>query len=240
MFAHPNLEADFKARSESLQLSRVVPAMIDSTILKPDFRLDDLRSLAVEAIDIGFRAVCIPPAAVPVVSPYLRESTVQCCTVVGFPLGFQTTSVKCFEAAEAIKQGASEIDFVQNLQFAKSHQVDKWLAEMRQIVEVCGNTLVKVILETSLLTPEEIIKSVQIAYEAGVHVIKTSTGFGARGASIQDISLIASTLANLESKSQRRLGIKASGGIRDAKFAMSLIDAGATRIGTSCGSAILH
>lgn len=239
MFAHPMLEADFRSRSDSLKHSRVLPLMIDATILKANYHLDELESLAKEAITYGFRAVCVPPAAVSHTSKWLHGSPVQCCTVVGFPLGFQTTAVKCFEAREAIRQGAHEVDFVQNIHFIKNRYFNEALIEMKQIVEYSGDSLVKVILETSQLNPDEIVKSVEIAFEAGVHVIKTSTGFGTRGASLEDVALIASTLERLEKKTSKKLGIKASGGIREANFALSLIAAGATRIGTSCGSAIL-
>ena len=240
MIAHPFLEADFLNQRNILLHGKSVAPLIDSTILKADYLENEIQSLAREAQSCGFRAVCVPPSALSIAKPELGSSGVHLCTVVGFPLGYQSTAVKCFEAEKALESDAQEIDFVQNLSWLKEKNYRDLRREMEAIVNAAGSGLVKVILETALLDPSEILQATEIAFESGVHVIKTSTGFSSRGASLEDIKTIHSCLARLDQKFQRKLGIKASGGIKSLSFALELIAAGATRLGTSSGIALIQ
>lgn len=249
MLAHPFLKKDFEAREQFLKERRGIERLVDSTLLKPDYLAQDIKDICEKALTLQVRAVCLPPAAIELAGSFLTargspvcsehsddgspSGPIHLCTVVGFPLGYQTTEVKCYEIKKALDKGANEIDFVQNISFIKDKAFGHAFQEMRAIVDASQNAIIKVIIETSLLSREEIIQCCEISFEAGVHIVKTSTGFGARGASVEDIELIATTLYSLEKRHKRRLGIKASGGIRTGEFATALIEAGASRIGTS-------
>jgi deoxyribose-phosphate aldolase len=245
MFAHPELEKDFAnaaaIRSGSFTKSAVAQ-LVDSTVLKSDSVEERIESLCAEAVRYGFRSVCVPPSLVSRAAASLRQQgprAVLVCTVVGFPNGYNEHSVKVFETSQAVAAGADEIDFVQNAGWVKSRQWERLRAEYEGIVAAASGKLVKIILETSLLTEEEIRLCSLLAARAGVHVVKTSTGFGSRGASVRDIEVIAAALAEVEKETGKRFGIKASGGVRSMDDARALIAAGATRLGTSGGAAIV-
>jgi len=187
-------------------------------------------SLCQEAIAYQFAAVCIPPCYVKLATGLLYEQKVKVATVIGFPFGYQTAEVKFFEAHKALGAGAAEIDMVMNLAAFKSKQFEAVENEIGELATLCHfkNAQLKVIIETALLSEQEIIAACQICTEAEADFVKTSTGFASRGASVADIQLLR---ANLPENIQ----IKASGGIRDFAFAQELIAAGADRIGTSAG-----
>ena len=215
-------------------LHHELTAMIDHTLLKPDATAAQIAKLCQEARDYCFKSVCINPYWVPYASKLLRDSSVKVCTVIGFPLGATTTAAKVRDAAEAVAAGASEVDMVQNIGALKSGDYQTVLEDIRAVVRaVQGKAIVKVILETCLLNDSEKIKSCQLTVEAGADFVKTSTGFGAGGATIADISLMRQTVGP-------DFGVKASGGVRDYEAAMAMIQAGASRIGTSSGVSIVQ
>lgn len=206
---------------------------IDHTLLKPDATSGEIRRLCEEAVEYGFAAVCVPPVFVPLAAELLYGSGVATATVVGFPLGYATPSSKAFEAAEAVRGGASEIDMVIHLGAAREGRLDDVEDEIRQVVKGASGGAVKVILECSAL--DELLKGelTERVVAAGASFVKTSTGFGAGGATVADVRLLAETAAG-------RIGVKASGGIRDLDFFLQLVRAGATRIGTSAGVRIME
>jgi len=212
-----------------------IAAMIDHTILKPEANSEDVRRLCQEAIEYGFFSVCVNPTYVKQVHRLLSGSKVATCCVVGFPLGASSPETKAMEARRAIREGASEIDMVINVGAMKSGDEDLVLRDIRAVVEACrdGSALLKVILETSLLTPAEIVRVCEMCMQAGADYVKTSTGFGSAGAKEENVRLMARTVA------PRNLGVKASGGIRSYDDAIRMIQAGATRIGASSGIAIM-
>lgn len=213
-------------------------ALIDSTLLRPEATAAQIEALCSEAVRLRLRAVCVPPALVPVAARVLQGArqpqTVALCTVVGFPLGYTPTEIKVMEMAFLARAGATEIDFVQNLGLVKAGDWTSLSQEMEVLVRAVPNALTKVILETCALTTEEIVRCTRIACAAGVDVIKTSTGFGSRGASVEDIVAIVGAIPP-----KMVHGIKASGGIKTLAQAQALIAAGATRIGASAGAALL-
>lgn len=200
--------------------------MMDHTNLKPDATLDDIEILCNEAKEFGFKSVCVNPSNVIFASELLKDEAIDVCTVVGFPLGANTTKIKFFEAKNAIESGASEIDMVMNIGAFKSGLDKNVLEDIEMVVFGTGEHLVKVIIETALLTDKEIINACQIIKESGAEFVKTSTGITYPGATVEDIKLIKKTVGS-------KLGIKASGGIRNLKNALEMVEAGATRIGTS-------
>lgn len=206
---------------------------IDHTLLKPEATRQDIARLCAEAKRYNFAAVCINPAYVKIASDLLRGSPVRICTVVGFPLGTTTTAVKAFEAAEAVNNGADEIDMVLNPGALKGGDEAYVLAEITAVVRAARGKTVKVILETGLLTADEKVLACRLAGKAGAHYVKTSTGFGPGGATVEDIRLMRETVGT-------GLGVKASGGVRTREAALEMIGAGATRIGTSWGVSMLE
>ncbi len=203
---------------------------IDHTILKPDTSEADVLKLCEEAVRFGFAAICIPPYFVRKCKQVLKESNVKIATVVGFPLGYAHTPAKVEEARRAIDEGADEIDMVINIIALKAGDMNYLKNELTSaatIVQLRGGKL-KVILETGLLTDEEIITACKLCTELSVDFVKTSTGFVEQGATVEVVKLLRANLP-------RSIKIKASGGIRDAAFAIELINAGADRIGTSSG-----
>ncbi|MEG6586570.1 deoxyribose-phosphate aldolase [Dendrosporobacter sp. 1207_IL3150] len=205
---------------------------IDHTLLKPEATPDSIEKLCGEAIQYNFAAVCINPCYVDLAAHLVKGSGVKVATVIGFPLGATLSSVKVFEAQEAILRKADELDLVINLGAAKLGLWQAVTDEIKHIVNIAEGSVVKVIVETGLLTEEEKKLACNAVLEAGAAYIKTSTGFGPGGATIDDIKLFKAIAGT-------KLGIKASGGIRTREQAVAMIAAGATRIGTSSGIQIV-
>src|SRR5699024_6062035 len=205
----------------------------DHTLLDPTATKEDIVTLCEEAQTYQFKAVCIHPYWVETAVEQLRDTEVKVATVVGFPLGATTTNVKVTEAEEAVKAGATEIDMVINIGALKSGNETIVYNDIKQIVLACRNkAIVKVIIETAYLSVEEKERACKLAKEAGAHYVKTSTGFGPGGATIEDVALMRRVVG-------KELGVKASGGIRTKEEAEAMIEAGATRIGASAGVAIV-
>ena len=207
--------------------------MIDHTILKPEATEAAVQKIIDEAKEYNFFYVCINPCWVAFASEQLADTDVAVCTVIGFPLGANTPEVKAYEAADAIKNGANEVDMVINIGALKSQQYDHVRQDIQGIVDAAkGKALVKVIIETALLTDEEKVKACELAKEAGADFVKTSTGFSTGGAKVADIRLMRETVGP-------DMGVKASGRVHNAEEALAIIEAGATRIGASTGVAIV-
>ncbi len=201
---------------------------IDHTLLRPETTGAQIDELCEEAVEHGFAAVCVPPVFVGRAASRLYGSGVAAATVVGFPLGYALSQVKAYEAARALDDGATEIDMVIHLGAALEGRLDRVEGEIREVVRACEGAVVKVILECSALD-DRLKEAIALrAVEAGAAFLKTSTGFGAGGATVDDVRLLARAAAG-------RAGVKASGGIRDLTFVRELVAAGATRIGTSAG-----
>ncbi|MHB8062524.1 MAG: deoxyribose-phosphate aldolase [Ruminiclostridium sp.] len=208
--------------------------LIDHTALKPETTKEQIKKLCSEAIEYGFASVCVNPGYVELCSELLKNSTIKVCTVIGFPLGATTTATKVAEASEAIENGATEVDMVINVGAIKSGDFEFVKKDIGAIVQAAkGKALVKVILETCLLTEEEKIMSCKICKEMGANYVKTSTGFSTGGATVNDIKLMRAIV-------KPDLGVKASGGIRDYETAKAMVDAGASRIGASASVAIAN
>ncbi len=223
--SHPN-QIDEKHR---------VAAAIDHTLLKPEAAAQDIEKVCLEALKHGFAAVCVNPCWVPLVAKRLADSPVKVCTVIGFPLGANQTKTKLAEASLALTQGARELDMVQNVGALRSQDyslVEQEIAELADLAHRHG-AILKVILETSLLTAEQKMKACRIAAEAKADFVKTSTGFSTAGATVEDIRLMRQTVGHA-------LGVKASGGIRTLATVREMLAAGATRIGASAGVQILN
>jgi len=209
---------------------------IDHTLLKPEASGTDVAQLCREAVENGFFSVCVNSGNVREAAPHLRGTPVKLCSVVGFPLGAVAPEIKALEARKAIREGADEIDMVINVGALKSGTDEVVLEDIRVVVEACKERgkLCKVILETALLTDEEKVLACQLSIQAGADFVKTSTGFGPGGATVQDVALMSSVVAS------HHLGVKASGGVRGYADAVKMIEAGATRIGASSGLRILQ
>ncbi|NYB25734.1 MAG: deoxyribose-phosphate aldolase [Methanobacteriaceae archaeon] len=207
--------------------------MIDHTNLRPDATEEDIKRLCHEALEYKFRCVCVNPTNVSLAVDNLKGSEVGVCVVVGFPLGAQTSKTKSFEAEEAVGWGASEVDMVMNTGLLKSGKEELVGLDIQGVVESSKGRIVKVILETALLTYQEKLKACLIAQIAGARFVKTSTGFGSLpGATVEDVKLLRETVGE-------DMGVKASGGIRNLETALKMIGAGANRIGTSSGVQIM-
>lgn len=207
--------------------------LIDHTLLKADATSAQIKQLCQEAKDYDFKSVCVNPAFVPQATELLKGSDVEVCTVIGFPLGANTTATKVFEAKDAIANGATEVDMVINISQAKDGQWEAVEEEIKQIAEaVKGKAILKVIVETALLTDEEIKNATEATVNAGADFVKTSTGFSTRGASLNDVQI-------MNTVTQGRIGIKASGGVSNHQDALNMVEAGATRIGASKGIQIV-
>lgn len=206
---------------------------IDHTLLKADSTKEQIVQLCQEAKDYGFYSVCINPTWVKEASNQLEASDVKVCTVIGFPLGATTTETKAFETKNAIEHGATEVDMVINIGRLKAQDDDSVEKDIQAVVEAAeGQALVKVIIETSLLTEEEKKRACELAVKAGADYVKTSTGFSTGGATVEDVKLMRATVGS-------DIGVKASGGVRDKEDTLAMIDAGATRIGASAGIKIV-
>ena len=206
---------------------------IDHTLLKPDASQDQIATLIEEAKKYDFASVCVNPTWVSFAAQALKTTDIKVCTVIGFPLGANTPELKAFETSDAIRNGANEIDMVINIGALKSQNFDLVEKDIRAVVEAAKGTLVKVIIETSLLTDDEKVKACQIAQKAGADFVKTSTGFSTGGATVADVALMRKTVGP-------DMGVKASGGARSYEDALAFIKAGATRIGASSGVAIME
>ncbi len=206
---------------------------IDHTNLKNTSTLKDIEKLCNEAIKYRFASVCVYPYYVRLASNLLESSNVEVCTVIGFPSGMSTKETKVYEAIDAVEKGATEIDMVINIAALKNKDYDYIKEEIEEIRDAIDGKVLKVIIETCLLTKEEIVKMTEICNETFVNFIKTSTGFSEYGARVEDVELIN------EHKNEV-LEIKASGGIRDIKTAEDMINAGATRLGTSSGVKLME
>jgi len=204
---------------------------IDHTILKPEATYRDVERLCSEAAEFKFVAVCINPCYVELAVGLLAGTGVKVATVIGFPLGANLSIVKAFEAQQAVQQGADEIDMVINVGAVKQGDWETVLDDIRQVVEGAEDHIVKVIVETALLTEDEKKKVCNLVLNSGAHYIKTSTGFSTGGATVADIELFKAIVGE-------KIGIKASGGIRSRADAEVMIAAGATRLGTSAGVSI--
>ena len=205
---------------------------IDHTNLKTTATMKDIEKLCNEAIEYGFASVCVQPYYVNLASELLKGSNVQVCTVIGFPLGMNTVSVKEYEAIDATNNGATEIDMVINMGALKNKDYDYIKEEIEIVRDSIGGKTLKVIIETCYLTDEEIVKMTEICNETFVNFIKTSTGFGTAGAKLEHVELMNQHKGEV-------LEIKASGGIKTRKDMLDMIEAGATRIGTSSGVDIM-
>lgn len=206
---------------------------IDHTLLKADATSADIARLCEEAVECGFASVCIPPRYVTQANRLLYGSEVAVCTVVGFPLGSQTTEVKVFETRQAVAEGATEIDMVISLGSARNADYEAVGKEIAGVVAAAGHAVVKVIIECCLLSDEEKCRLVDVVAENGAGYVKTSTGFAASGASIEDVVLLKECAAS-------RVKVKAAGGIRDWQSCKEMLMAGADRIGTSAGTVIMQ
>ncbi|MGY3745750.1 deoxyribose-phosphate aldolase [Vagococcus salmoninarum] len=207
--------------------------LIDHTVLKPETTQGEIETLCQEAIEHNFMSVCVQPTWVNLAADLLKGSQSVVCTVIGFPLGANTTKVKAFEAADAEANGAKEVDMVINIGWVKDEQWEKVLTDIKAVVEaVKEETLVKVIVETALLTTAELERVTEIVAVSGAEFIKTSTGFSTAGAQITDVELMSRV-------SNGRIKVKASGGVRTKVDADKMVAAGANRIGTSNGIEIV-
>jgi deoxyribose-phosphate aldolase len=218
-------------KDQRLNLARY----IDHTLLKQQSTRDQIIQLCAEAKEYHFASVCVNPTHVPLCAELLQNSDVKVCTVIGFPLGANTTATKVFETADAIQNGAQEIDMVINIGALKSGDTTLVSNDIAAIAETAhnGSAILKVIIETCLLTDEEKITACQLAKQAGADFVKTSTGFSTAGATVEDVALMRKTVGP-------EIGVKAAGGVRNLEDAKKMIAAGATRLGASAGVQIMQ
>ncbi|ANN63876.1 deoxyribose-phosphate aldolase [Brachyspira hyodysenteriae] len=206
--------------------------LIDHTILRPDATIDEIRKLCIEAKEYGFYSVCVNSAYVNVAYNFLLHSDVKVCSVVGFPLGAMMKEAKAYETKVAVDSGADEIDMVVNVGFLKSKKIDLFERDIKKVRDACHASVLKVIIETCLLTDEEKVLACKIAKECGANFVKTSTGFSTGGATEHDVKLMREAVG-------KEMGVKASGGIKTYEDAIKMVEAGANRLGTSSGIAIM-
>ena len=206
--------------------------LIDHTLLKPDASIEAIKKLCEEAREYKFASVCVNPCFVPLASKMLKGSGVKVCTVIGFPLGATLPEVKKFEAEKAVEAGAEEIDMVLNVSMAKEHDFDYIEKEVKLVKEGCKGRLLKVILETCLLTDEEIVECSKASVRGNADYVKTSTGFSKGGATVHAVELMRKAVGP-------NIGVKASGGVHNREEAEAMVKAGASRIGASCGVQIV-
>ncbi|WP_019637630.1 deoxyribose-phosphate aldolase [Paenibacillus fonticola] len=210
-----------------------IAGMIDHTLLRSDATTEDIKKLTDDAKEYGFASVCVNPAWVAYSAEQLAGTKVKVCTVIGFPLGASTSKTKAYETADAIGSGATEVDMVINIGALKSGSDDIVLRDIQAVADAAaGRALVKVIIETSLLTDEEKVRACKLAVQAGADFVKTSTGFQGGGATAEDVALMRRTVGP-------DVGVKASGGVRSLEDVNRMIEAGATRIGASSGVQIV-
>lgn len=205
---------------------------IDHTILKQNTTTDQVKKICDEAVEYGFMSVCVNSVYTAYVAEQLKGSDVKTCTVVGFPLGAMLSEAKAFETKLAVEAGADEIDMVINIGALKDGNDALVEADIKAVVDASGDALVKVIIETCLLTDEEKVRACELSVAAGADFVKTSTGFSTGGATVEDVALMKKTVGD-------KAKVKASGGVRDYEGAMAVIEAGADRIGASAGVTIV-
>jgi len=211
-----------------------IASTIDHTLLKPESTREQVEKLCAEAKEYNFASVCVNPTWVKLSAQLLEGTPVKVCTVIGFPLGASTPTTKAFETADAIENGAGEIDMVLNIGALKTNDVELVKRDIEAVVQSAkGKAIVKVILETSLLSKEEIKLACQLSKEAQADFVKTSTGFSTGGATIEDVSLMREVVGP-------NMGVKASGGVRSLEDVEKMLQAGATRIGASSGVQIMQ
>lgn len=210
----------------------MINTTIDHTLLKQDSTQAQLEKLCAEALQYSFATVCVQPIWVPLCANLLKGSPVKVCTVIGFPLGANTSATKAFETSQALADGAEEIDMVINIGALKDGKRDVVKHDIEAVVKAAKGHTVKVIIETCLLSREEKIAACEIVVAAGAHFVKTSTGFSTAGATVEDVKLMKSVVGN-------RCKVKAAGGVRSYADLMAMLDAGADRIGTSAGVALM-
>ena len=210
-----------------------IASYIDHTMLAPQATVSQIRKLCEEAVKYHFASVCVNSCHVALCAELLKGTGVNVCTVVGFPLGAMSTKAKAFEAECAVADGAVEIDMVINVGALKDENWTFVEDDIRAVKKACGGKLLKVILETCLLTDDEIVRACQLSEAAGADYVKTSTGFSKGGATAEAVALMRKTVGD-------RLGVKASGGIRDRESALKMIEAGASRLGCSAGVKIME
>lgn len=231
-----NLGADrITHRGAGETVPKDIAKYIDHTLLRPDATFDQVTRLCNEAREFGFASVCVNPCFVKHCAGLLRGSSVKVCTVIGFPLGANVTETKALEARRAIRDGATEVDMVINIGALKSGRDELVYRDIRAVVEAAmdGGAICKVILETSLLNDDEKVRGCQASKRARADFVKTATGFGPGGATAEDVSLMSRAVSGT------KMGVKASGGIRNLQDAEKMIRAGATRIGASAGVRIV-
>lgn len=201
---------------------------VDHTLLKQTATWEDIRKICDDGMKFKVASICIPPSYVKKAKEYIKskESNLKVCTVIGFPNGYNTSEVKCFETKNAIENGADEIDMVINLGWVKENKYDLILQEIMKIKQICNDKVLKVIIETCFLTDEEKIKLCEVVSNSGADYIKTSTGFGSKGATAEDIIILNENIS-------KNLKIKAAGGISSIEDAEKYIELGASRLGTS-------
>lgn len=212
---------------------KTLAGMCDHTLLKPQATGEQIDQLCREAREYGFASVCVNPCYVARCRDNLKDCPVKVCTVIGFPLGATTSAAKAFEAADAVRNGADEVDMVINIGYAKAGRWDDVRDDIKSVVEAVRGTLVKVIIETCLLTDDEKVRACLAAKEAGADFVKTSTGFSTAGARPSDVALMRKTVGS-------QMGVKASGGIHTTEEALACIEAGANRLGLSAGIAVVN
>lgn len=215
-------------------MTKNIANMIDHTVLKADTTKDQVEVVCQEAKEHGFFSVCVNPTWIKTAVELLKGSDVKVCTVIGFPLGATTSETKSFETKDAIQKGAHEVDMVINIGKLKDGDDDAVEQDIRSVVKAAeGKALVKVIIETSLLTEEEKVRACKLSVKAGADYVKTSTGFSTGGATVEDIKLMRETVGP-------NIGVKASGGVRNREAVEAMVEAGATRIGASSSVAIVQ
>lgn len=207
--------------------------MIDHTNIKPDATKEDIKKLCNECIEYNFSSACVTSTNVPFANDILKNTDVGVCSVIGFPFGTSKSEIKAFEALVAVEDGAVELDMVLNIGAMKSSEDSLVKRDISGVVESADGMVVKVILETALLTEQQIIRACILSKEAEADYVKTSTGIGYPGANTDNVTLMRETVGP-------DMGVKASGGIRNLKTAVEMIDAGASKIGTSTGPAIMN
>lgn len=224
---------NFINKWEDIKMNQNVVRMIDHTLLKADATRNEIVKIVEEAKEYLFASVCVNPTWVRTAAEMLSDTKeVKVCTVIGFPLGASTPETKAFETINAIENGANEIDMVINIAALKDQQDELVEKDIRAVVEAAkGKALVKVIIETCLLTNEEKVRACELSVKAGADFVKTSTGFSTGGATVEDIRLMRQTVGP-------EIGVKASGGVRSREDALAMVEAGATRIGASSGVSI--
>lgn len=210
-----------------------IASYIDHTVLAANTTSDKVEKICKEAKEYHFASVCVNSCYVEQCSKILKDSDVSVCTVVGFPLGAMSTRAKAYEALVSVEEGADEVDMVINIGWLKEGKDDKVLRDIQSVKEACHDKLLKVIIETCLLTDEEKVRACSLAVKAGANYVKTSTGFSTGGANAKDIALMRKTVGP-------EIGVKASGGIHSYEEALTMVKSGASRIGASASVSIVH